>query len=121
MAGPFSLAIDQQDRIWVGNAFGDFVTRFPAADPSKAETFKTAGGSSSGLNVDQQGNVWATNRFKAPGSGAVVEKAVTTLQSGGNGDEVLTLSTLCGAQGVTVFYGLAKPVRVPQIGPSQPE
>ncbi len=92
MAGPFSLAIDQQDRIWVGNAFGDFVTRFPAADPSKAETFKTDGASSSGLNVDQQGNVWATNRFKAPGAAAIVEKAVATLQSGGNGDEVLTRS-----------------------------
>ena len=245
MAGPFSLAIDQQDRIWVGNAFGDFVTRFPASDSGKVETFKTGGGSSSGLNVDQLGNVWATNRFKEPGAGAVVEKAVTTLQSGGNGDEVLTLSmakqttdggsitlfkpdgtqwpgspfsgsslpgpwavvvdgndqvwvsnfarpwgviahlcgartetcppgmktgdpisppggyvggglqmqvdialdpagnvwvgnnwqlidqcfatppieelsTLCGGQGVTVFYGMAKPVRVPQIGPSQP-
>src|SRR5262249_20421183 len=33
--GPFHLAIDQQDRIWVSNA-SDKVTRFPAADPSKA-------------------------------------------------------------------------------------
>src|SRR5262249_39027255 len=32
--GPFHLAIDQQDRIWVSNA-SDKVTRFPAADPSK--------------------------------------------------------------------------------------
>ena len=28
--GPFHLGIDQQDRIWVTNAFGDHVTRFPA-------------------------------------------------------------------------------------------
>jgi hypothetical protein len=30
-----------------------------------------------------------------------------------------TLSTLCGGQGVTIFYGMAKPVRAPQIGPAQ--
>src|SRR5262245_30563038 len=59
--GPFHLAIDQQDRIWVSNA-SDKVTRFPAADPSKAESFKTAI-VNSGLNIDSQGNVWVTNRF----------------------------------------------------------
>src|SRR5215467_8056792 len=58
---PFHLAIDQQDRIWVSNT-GDKVTRFPAADPSKAENFKT-GIVNSGLNIDSQGNVWVTNRF----------------------------------------------------------
>ena len=41
---------------------GDHVTRFPAADPSKAEKFKT-GFSGSGLGIDSQGNVWVTNRF----------------------------------------------------------
>jgi len=30
------------------------------------------------------------------------------------------LSTRCGGQGVTIFYGMAKPVRAPQIGPSRP-
>src|SRR5262245_22928995 len=59
--GPFHLAIDQQDRIWVSNA-SDKVTRFPAADPSQAENFKTAI-VNSGLNIDGQGNVWVTNRF----------------------------------------------------------
>src|SRR5262244_1528122 len=59
--GPFHLAIDQQDRIWVSNA-SDKVTRFAAADPSKAENFKT-GIVNSGLNIDSQGNVWVTNRF----------------------------------------------------------
>ena len=58
---PFHLAIDQQDRIWVSNS-GDQVTRFPAADPSKVENFKT-GFNNSGLNIDSQGNVWVTNRF----------------------------------------------------------
>lgn len=30
-----------------------------------------------------------------------------------------TLSTRCGGQGVTIFFGMAKPVRAPQIGPAQ--
>jgi len=59
---PFHLAIDQQDRIWVSNALGDWVTRFPASDPSKVETFKV-GLSPSGLAVDSQGNIWVTSRF----------------------------------------------------------
>jgi hypothetical protein len=59
---PFHLGIDQQDRIWVTNAFAGHVTRFPAADPSKAEKF-SAGSSPSGLDIDSQGNVGVTNRF----------------------------------------------------------
>ena len=37
LSGPFHLAIDQQDRIWITNALGDTVTRFPASDPNKEE------------------------------------------------------------------------------------
>ena len=59
---PFHLGIDQQDRIWVSNSGVEHVTRFPAADPSKVETFKT-GINNSGMNIDSQGNVWVTNRF----------------------------------------------------------
>ena len=62
LLGPFHLGIDQQDRIWVTNAFGDHVTRFPASDPSKVEKFNT-GWSGSGLGIDSQGNVWVTNRL----------------------------------------------------------
>jgi hypothetical protein len=29
------------------------------------------------------------------------------------------LQTLCAGQGVTVFYGMAKPVKTPLIGPPQ--
>ena len=29
------------------------------------------------------------------------------------------LSTRCGGQGVTIFFGMAKPVRSPQIGPAR--
>jgi hypothetical protein len=35
------------------------------------------------------------------------------------GDPDETLSTRCGGQGVVVFYGMAKPVKAPQIGAAQ--
>jgi hypothetical protein len=62
LLGPFALAIDQKDRIWVTSLIGDHVTRFPDSDPTKAETFK-AGFAGSGLAVDSFGNVWVTNKL----------------------------------------------------------
>jgi hypothetical protein len=59
---PFHLGIDQQDRIWVANSGLPHLTRFPASDPGKVETFKT-GINNSGMNIDSLGNVWVTNRF----------------------------------------------------------
>jgi hypothetical protein len=90
LLGPFHLGIDQQNRIWVTNAMGGHVTRFPASDPSKAEKFST-GWSGSGLGIDSQGNVWVTNRLGNGARGeAVVIDTVATLKLGGNGDEKLT-------------------------------
>jgi len=87
---PFHLGIDQQDRIWVTNAFGEHVTRFPASDPSKAQKFKT-GYSGSGLGVDSQGNVWVTNRLGNSMRGAfVMGDMILAFKTGGNFDEVLT-------------------------------
>ena len=70
LVGPFALAIDQQDRIWVTNAVADHVVRFPASDPSKVETFKV-GYSASGLAVDSLGNVWVTNKLGSSPKGAL--------------------------------------------------
>ena len=33
--GPFGIAIDQQDRIWITNSASNTVTRFPASDPGQ--------------------------------------------------------------------------------------
>jgi hypothetical protein len=88
--GPFHLGIDQQDRIWVTNAMGGHVTRFPASDPSKAEKF-SSGWSGSGLGIDSQGNVWVTNRLGSSMRGELlVADMILTLKMGGNGDEKLT-------------------------------
>jgi hypothetical protein len=59
--GPFHLAIDQQDRIWITNAVGDTVTRFSASDPSNVEVLPTGGHSGKGMAIDSQGNAWITN------------------------------------------------------------
>ena len=96
--GPFHLAIDQQDRIWVTNGFGAHVTRFPASDPSKAEKFKT-GWSGSGLAIDSQGNVWVTNRLGSTARGAFdLVEDILVLKTGGNADEALT-AQMCQQNG----------------------
>jgi streptogramin lyase len=62
LLGPFALAIDQQNRIWITNLFTDHVSRILASDPSQVAVFK-AGYSASGLAVDSLGNVWITNKL----------------------------------------------------------
>jgi hypothetical protein len=90
MLGAFHLGIDQQDRIWVTNAFAGHVTRFSASDPTKVQKFDS-GWSGSGLGIDSQGNVWVTNRLgNTLRGGFVLGDALATLKLGGNGDEVLT-------------------------------
>jgi hypothetical protein len=116
LAAPFHLGIDQQDRIWVTNAIGDFVTRFSAADPTKVETIK-AGFSGSGLGIDSKGNVWVTNRLgSAARGGAILQDVVKTLKAGGNFDEVLTraMSKQTSAEGGSV--SLLRPDGTPYPG-----
>ncbi len=76
LSGPFHLAIDQQDRIWITNALGDTVTRFPASDPSKVEVFPTGGSSGKGMAIDSKGNAWITN---TAGSGLTLETKLRLL------------------------------------------
>jgi DNA-binding beta-propeller fold protein YncE len=58
--GPFHLAIDQKDRIWITNAISDTVTRFPASDPSQVQVFTIGGHSGKGMAIDSKGNAWIT-------------------------------------------------------------
>jgi hypothetical protein len=62
--GPFHLAVDQQDRIWVTNT-SDTVTRFPASDPGKAEQIKV-GLVPRGVAIDSLGNAWVANCLGHP-------------------------------------------------------
>jgi hypothetical protein len=64
--GPFHLALDQQDRIWVTNGGSDTVTRFPASDPGKAEQIKVGFGPRA-VAIDSLGNAWVANTLGHPG------------------------------------------------------
>jgi streptogramin lyase len=63
--GPFHLAVDQQDRIWVTNGGSNTVTRFPASDPGKAEQIKVGFGPRA-IAIDSLGNAWVANTLGHP-------------------------------------------------------
>jgi streptogramin lyase len=87
---PFHLAIDQQDRIWISNAAADFVTRFPASDPSKVEKFKV-GFSPAGVAIDSQGNVWVPSRLGNSARARLVWlETLVAFKTGRSADAVLT-------------------------------
>ena len=60
LKSPFDVVIDDQNRVWVSNSQSDTVVRFPASDPSKAESFR-AGISVRALALDSKGNVWVAS------------------------------------------------------------
>jgi len=57
------------------------------------------------LAIGPAGDVWVMNNWQDIDSCFGVPSEV--------------LSTRCGGQGVTIFFGMAKPVRAPQIGPAR--
>jgi len=57
------------------------------------------------LAISPAGDVWGMNNWQEIDSCLSVP------------DE--TLPTRCGGQGVVIFFGMAKPVRSPQIGPAR--
>src|SRR5262245_11922827 len=57
------------------------------------------------LAIDPAGNVWVMNNWQD------IDSCFGTPPE--------PLSTRCGGQGVTIFYGMAKPVHAPQIGPAR--
>ena len=56
-------------------------------------------------SIDPAGDVWVSNNWQDEWS------------CYGKPDE--GVSTRCGGHGIVVFYGMAKPVKAPQIGPAQ--
>lgn len=55
------------------------------------------------VGIGPAGHVWVTNNWQNdPGALGKVDEA---------------LQTVGGGQGVTIFFGMGKPVRVPLIGP----
>ena len=58
------------------------------------------------VGIGPAGDVWVTNNWQ--------DRAICF------GKPAEALSTLCAGDGVVVFYGMAKPVSAPLIGPARP-
>ncbi len=78
--GPFHLAVDQQDRIWVTNGGSITVTRFPASDPGKAEQIKV-GFDPRAVAIDSLGIAWVANTVGHPGAMEKLTLVETALKS----------------------------------------
>jgi len=118
IVGPWGIAVDGDDNVWVANATGRSVTQLCGARPEKCppgaktgDPISPPGGYIGGLQiltdlaVDPAGNVWVANNWDMPE------------QVGFKKAPPPALSTRFGGNGAVVFFGLAKPVRTPLIGP----
>ena len=62
LKSPFDIVIDSKNRVWVANSSSDTVVRFPADDPTKAESFR-AGIGVRALAMDSKENVWVASNM----------------------------------------------------------
>lgn len=111
IVGPWGIAIDGNDNVWVANSIGRSVTQLCGARPANrppgtktGDPISPPGGYIGGLQiitdvaVDPAGNLWVANNWDRPEQGF----------------------NRFGGNGTVVFFGLAKPVRTPLIGPPRP-
>ena len=121
LPGPWAVAVDGDDNVWVSNFAGasgqiahlcgvrteNCPPGMKTGDPISPPLGYVGGGLQMqvDIDVDPAGNVWVTNNWQD------IDSCIGTPEE--------ALSTRCGGQGVVVFYGMAKPVRAPQIGPAR--
>ena len=122
LPGPWAVAVDGNDNIWISNfampdspivqLCGVRTENCPPGMKTGDQISPPGGYVGGGLQmqtdiaVDPAGNVWAMNNWQDVAS------------CFGYHNEAL--SARCGGRGVVVFYGMAKPVRAPQVGPAKP-
>jgi hypothetical protein len=80
LVSPFSIVIDAQNRVWVGNALSYTIVRFPADDPSKAESISAGGISVRGVALDSKGNVWTASLMNLDFPGPVIPSGVQIME-----------------------------------------
>jgi hypothetical protein len=121
LPGPWAIAVDGNDNIWVSNfampnspivqLCGVRTENCPPGMKTGDQISPPGGYVGGGLQmqtdiaVSPAGDVWAMNNWQ------------DLYSCFGNPDEAL--STRCGGQGVVIFFGMAKPVHSPQIGPAR--
>ena len=122
LPGPWAVVVDGNDNVWVSNfamASSPIVQLCGVRTEHCPPGFKTGdqisppGGYVGGglqlqtdIAVGPAGDVWAINNWQD----------IDSCYPGATE----ALSTRCGGQGVVIFFGMAKPVRAPQIGPARP-
>jgi hypothetical protein len=79
LKSPFDIVIDDQNRVWVSNSQSDKVVRFPADDPSKAESFR-AGIGVRALALDSKGNVWVASNMSLDFPPPVIPDGASIMQ-----------------------------------------
>ena len=121
LPGPWAVAVDGNDNVWISNfampaspivqLCGVRTENCPPGMKTGDQISPPGGYVGGGLQlqtdiaVSPAGDVWAMNNWQDidscyPGAAEA-------------------LSTRCGGQGVVIFFGMAKPVRAPQIGPAR--
>ena len=122
LAGPWAVAIDGNDNVWVSNLVSDSTgivqlcgVRTETCPPGMktGDAISPPGGYVGGgmqqlvdIGIGPAGDVWVTNNWDI--DAAAFGKASEALSTRGAG------------QGVVVFFGMAKPVKTPLIGPARP-
>lgn len=119
--GPWAVSVDGNDNIWISNFSSaeagivqlcGFRTENCPPGMKTGDAISPPGGYVGGglqlqvdIGVGPAGDVWVTNNWQDTAScyDTPVEGA----------------STRCGGQGMVVFFGMAKPVKTPLIGPAQ--
>jgi hypothetical protein len=121
LPGPWAVVVDGNDNVWISNFA---MPSSPIVELCGARTEHCPPGAHTGdqisppvgyvggglqmmtdIAVDPAGNVWAMNNWQD------IDSCIGTPKE--------ALSTRCGGQGVVIFYGMAKPVHAPQIGPAR--
>jgi streptogramin lyase len=119
ITAPWAISVDGNDNIWITNLATSsagivqlcgFRTEHCPPGAKTGDAISPPGGYVGGgmqmqvdVGIAPAGDVWVTNNWQYyPACLGTVDEP---------------LSTLCAGQGVTVFFGMAKPVRTPLIGP----
>jgi sugar lactone lactonase YvrE len=122
LPGPWAVVVDGNDNVWVSNfampaspivqLCGVRTENCPPGMKTGDQISPPGGYVGGGLQLQTDiaigpaGDVWAMNNWQD----------IDSCYPGATE----ALSTRCGGQGVVIFFGMAKPVRAPQIGPARP-
>ena len=123
LGGPWAVAIDGNDNVWISNftsALGGNLVELCGVRPETCppgtktgDAISPPGGYVGGgmqqlvdVDIGPAGDVWLSNNWE--------------IDAAGLGQGPQAISTRGAGQGIIVFFGMAKPVRTPLIGPPQP-